>query len=409
MVNPIKLYVDSFRGLSSESWMLALVMLINRAGSMVLPFLGVYMTDHLGFDLKSTGIVLSCYGFGCVFGSWFGGMITDKVGEFKVQYLSLFLSVPMFCIIPLFQTEISLAIIIFLQSSISECFRPANSVAVTQYAKKENLTRVFSLNRLAMNLGFSIGPALGGILSTISYDFLFYCNALGAFFAGVTYVWFFRKRKKRNPDGIKSEEGSTDISPYRDSKFLLFAFSCFMFSLCFFQLLNTLTIFYKQEAHLTQQGIGYILAYSGFIIVLLEMLLVQMAEKKFSLHLTLLIGTILCGISFAMLGFYHKIWYLLLAMTFLCVGEIWTLPFMSTATALRSGVNNKGAYMGLLGIGFSLSFIITPFLGSLIAQKFGFKILWIGTGILMVLTAILFYYVTPWMLKDKDTSTQLKS
>jgi predicted MFS family arabinose efflux permease len=405
MINPIKLYIDSFKGLSNESWMLALVMLINRSGSMVLPFLGIYMSSHLGFGLKETGMVLSCFGFGSVFGSWFGGMITDKIGEFTVQYISLFLSVPMFCLIPFFKTEISLAIIIFLQSSISECFRPANSVAVTKYAKKGNLTRAFSLNRLAMNLGFSIGPALGGILSTISYDFLFYSNALGALLAGITYVWFFRNRKYRNEEEVAEKSESIDISPYRDFKFILFAFACFLFSVCFFQLLNTLTLFYKQEAQLTPQGIGYILAYSGFIIVLMEMMLVQIADKKFRLQTTLFLGTFLCGVSFFMLGFGHAIWFLILSMTLLCIGEIWTLPFMSTATALRSGVNNKGAYMGLLGIGFSLSFIITPFLGTLIAQQFGFTVLWIGTGILMGITAILFYFITPWMLGNKSNET----
>lgn len=401
MINPFKLYIDSFKGLSPESWMLAVVMLINRSGSMVLPFMGIYMTDHLGFGLKETGIVLSCYGFGAVFGSWFGGMITDKIGEFKVQYLSLFLSVPLFCLIPLFKTELSLAIIIFIQSSISDCFRPANSVAVTKYAKKGNLTRAFSLNRLAMNLGFSIGPALGGVLSTISYDFLFYFNAVGALLAAITYVWFFRNRKYRNEEEVLESKAITDISPYRDGKFILFSFACFLFSVSFFQLLNTLTIFYKQEAHLSQQGVGYILAYSGFIIVLMEMMLVQIADKKFRLQTTLFLGTLLCGISFFMLGFGTAVWFLVLSMTILCIGEIWTLPFMSTATALRSGVNNKGAYMGLLGIGFSLSFIITPFLGTLIAQNYGFTILWIGTGILMAITAMMFYFITPWMLGDK--------
>lgn len=404
-MNILRSYINTYKGLSPESWMLAVVMLINRSGSMVLPFLGVYMSSYLGFGLKETGLVLSCYGFGSVFGSWFGGMITDKIGEFKVQCLSLFLSVPMFCIIPLFQTEASLALIIFLQSSISECFRPANSVAVTKYAKKENLTKAFSLNRLAVNLGFSIGPALGGILSAISYDLLFYVNALGALLAGITYVKFFRNRTHRNEiEDSKFNPQSKELSPYRDLKFILFCVICFLFSLSFFQLLNTLTLFYKQEAKLSQQNIGFILGYSGFIIVLLEMALVDIAEKKLKVHQTLFLGTFLCAISFTMLAFDTQVWYLVLSMTFLCVGEIWALPFMSTVTALRSGNFNKGAYMGLLGMGFSLSFIITPFLGTMIAENFGFKVLWILTGILMLLTAVSFYYATRWILEDKMKS-----
>ncbi|ROI06431.1 MFS transporter [Chryseobacterium sp. G0240] len=386
--------------------MLALVMLINRAGSMVLPFLGVYMTDHLHFSIENSGIVLSFFGIGSVIGSWLGGMITDKIGEYRVQSLSLLLSVPLFCLIPLFTTEAGLAGIILAQSIVSETFRPANSVAITKYAKPENITRAFSLNRMAVNLGFSIGPALGGILSAISYEFLFFSNALAALLAGLMYIWFFRKRTRLARREARKVKQAIIIkkenSPYRDGKFLVYSLFCMLFSICFFQLFSTLTIFYKDTAHLSQQNIGYILGYSGFLIVLLEMGFVQLAEKYFTLAFTMLLGTFLCGFSYAMLAFDHSMAVLLVSMTLLCIGEIWTLPFMSTITALRSGKNNKGAYMGLNGMSFSLAFIITPYVGTLIADKLGFNTLWIGTGILAVLIAVAFYFIIPWMLEDKN-------
>nr|WP_314497433.1 MFS transporter [uncultured Chryseobacterium sp.] len=402
----IHLYTSSFKGLSKESWMLALVMLINRSGSMVLPFLGVYMTAYLHFSIENTGIVLSFFGIGSVIGSWLGGYITDKVGEYKVQYLSLLLSVPLFCLIPVFKTEAGVALIILLQSIVSDSFRPANSVAITKYAKLENITRAFSLNRMAVNLGFSIGPALGGILSAISYEFLFYSNALGALLAGLMYILFFYKRNKLAKIKAKKVKEAVEIkkenSPYRDGKFLIYCFFCMLFSICFFQLFSTLTIFYKDTAHLSQESIGYILGYSGFLVVLLEMGLVQIAEKYFSLARTMFLGTFICGLSYALLGFDYSIVTLVISMSLLSAGEIWALPFMSTITALRSGKNNKGAYMGLNGISFSIAFIITPYLGTLIAEKFGFSFLWIGTGISATLIAVGFYFVVPWMLKEKE-------
>nr|WP_235131391.1 MFS transporter [Chryseobacterium sp. PS-8] len=401
----IHLYTNSFKGISKESWMLALVMLINRAGSMVLPFLGVYMTDHLKFSIENTGIVLSFFGIGSVIGSWLGGFITDRIGEYRVQYLSLLLSVPLFCMIPLFKTEIGVATIILLQSIVSDSFRPANSVAITKYAKPENITRAFSLNRMAINLGFSIGPALGGILSAISYEFLFFSNAFTALVAGILYIVFFRKRnilaKLKSRKVQEAIEIKKENSPYRDGKFLVYCFFCMLFSICFFQLFSTLTIFYKDTAHLSQQSIGYILGYSGFLVVLLEMGLVQVAEKYFSLAVTMLLGTFICGFAYAMLGFDYSIVTLVISMSLLCVGEIWALPFMSTITALRSGKNNKGAYMGLNGISFSIAFIVTPTLGTFIAERFGFTILWIGTGVLATIIAIAFYYIVPWMIGDR--------
>jgi predicted MFS family arabinose efflux permease len=409
-VKLISVYTSSFKGLSEESWMLAWVMLINRAGSMVLPFLGVYMTAHLHFSIENSGIVLSFFGIGSVLGSWLGGMITDKIGEYRVQSLSLLLSVPLFCLIPLFKTEVGLAAIILAQSIVSETFRPANSVAITKYARPENLTRAFSLNRMAVNLGFSIGPALGGILSAISYEFLFYSNALAALLAGLMYIRFFGERNKKAVKETKKVKEVIVIkkenSPYRDGKFLLYCFFCMLFSICFFQLFSTLTIFYKDTAHLSQQNIGYLLGYSGFLIVLLEMGFVQIAEKYFSLAFTMLIGTFLCGVSYAMLAFDYTLITLVVSMTLLCIGEIWTLPFMSTITAMRSGENNKGAYMGLNGISFSLAFIVTPYVGTMIADKLGFTVLWIGTGVLATGIAVALYFIIPWMLKDKKQTKE---
>lgn len=406
MVKLFRIYTDSFKDLSKEAWMLSIVMLINRSGSMVLPFLGVYMTDHLDFSLKNTGIILSFYGIGSVIGNWIGGYFTDKFGEYWVQVLSLFLSAPLFLLIPLFQTIEGMALIILIQSCITECFRPANSVAITKYARPENLTRAFSLNRMAVNLGYSIGPALGGILSSISYNFLFAFNTIGALVAGIIYVQFFKKRnkifnKKQKLKPIDLSIKQSKQSPYKDFPFLLFSFLCMIFSVCFFQFFNTIPIFYKEVAHLDQASIGYILGYSGFIIVVLEMLMVNLAEKHLSVAQTLFIGAISCALAYSLLAMNHHIIMLLLSMTILSVSEILALPFMSTVTAIRSERGNKGAYMGLNGMAFSISFILTPFLGTNIASNYGFDTLWIGSAVVLSISGIGLYFLINRMLPHK--------
>ncbi len=402
----LRIYADSFKGLSKEAWMLSIVMLINRSGSMVLPFLGVYMTDQLEFSIKESGIVLSFYGVGSVIGSWLGGYFTDKFGEYRVQSTSLFLSAPLFLLIPIFTSVEGMALIILLQSIISETFRPANSVAITKYARPENLTRAFSLNRMAINLGFSIGPALGGILSSVSYELLFITNAVGAILAGIFYVRFFRKRhkiyqKKMKEKPIVKETMEKELSPYKDFPFLVYCLLCAIFSVCFFQFFNTIPIFYKEVAHLDQKSIGYILGYSGFIIVVLEMLVVNFADKYLTIAKTLLYGILMCSVAYAMLAINHHISLILLSISILSVGEILVLPFMSTITALRSGKTNQGAYMGLNGMTFSISFIITPLLGTSVASDLGFNTLWIGSGVVLALAGIAMYFVVNWLLPDK--------
>ena len=403
----IKIYVDSYSGLSKESWMLAIVMLLNRTGSMVLPFLGIYLTDKLGFTLEESGIVLSCFGIGSLLGSFLGGYLTDKLGNFKVQALSLVLSAPLFAILPHFQTLESASIMMLILSAVTMLFIPANSVAITKYAKKENITRAFSLNRMAVNLGFSFGPALGGFLSTYSYDLLFYGNAIAALFASIAFIKFFYNRKERNEvDTVESEEVTTnkpvkERNAYTDWQFLLFTVFCSTFCIAFFQILNTLPLFYKEVVKLDQTEIGLLIGFSGFCVFLFEMLIVHWAEKKFTITEILFYGSIVTAISYSVFGFTHYLLFMYMAIFLMSIGEMLVLPFLSTVTALRAGVKNKGAYMGINGLSGAIAFIVSPFIGTYIATKYNFDLLWFGTAIVLLITAIGFKFTTKQLTGNK--------
>jgi len=392
----LRLYLDAYRGLSAPAWMLALVMLINRSGAMVIPFLGVYMINHLSFSLEDTGTVLSCFGIGAVAGSFAGGWLTDKVGHFKVQLFSLILTVPMFFLLPELNTVMKLAIGVFMLSLISETFRPANSVSIAYYSKPDNIIRSFSLNRMAMNLGFSIGPALGGFLAAISYTFLFYGNAIAAFLSAILFFIYFRNKKgneKKVSEVVIEQTAVKERSPYKDVLFMLFSILCSIFTVCFFQLLSTLPLYYREVYQMTEANIGVILAFSGVVVFLLEMLLVHIAEKRLSPRDIIVLGTLLCGFSFLILNLAHGMWVLYTAMFVLCLAEILAMPFMATITLQRSTLKTRGAYMGINALSVSVAHVFSPFVGTRVAAVYGFPVLWWGTAIVLLLTSIGFFFV----------------
>lgn len=392
----LRLYLDAYRGLSAPAWMLALVMLINRSGAMVIPFLGVYMINHLSFSLEDTGTVLSCFGIGAVAGSFAGGWLTDKVGHFKVQLFSLILTVPMFFLLPELNTVVKLAVGVFVLSLISETFRPANSVSIAYYSKPDNIIRSFSLNRMAMNLGFSIGPALGGFLAAISYTFLFYGNAVAAFFSAILFFIYFRNRKgneKKASEVAMEKAEIKERSPYKDVLFMLFSILCSIFTICFFQLLSTLPLYYREVYQMTEANIGVILAFSGVVVFLLEMLLVHLAEKRLSPRDIIVLGTVLCGFSFLILNLAHGMWVLYTAMFVLCLAEILAMPFMATITLQRSTIKTRGAYMGINALSVSAAHVFSPFIGTRVAAVYGFPVLWWGTAIVLLLTSVGFFFV----------------
>jgi len=391
-------YINTYKGLSRESWMLSVVMLINRSGAMVMPFMGIYMHQEFGYSLTEVGLALSTYGVGSLLGSWLGGWLCDRIGNYKTQLVSLFASAPLYCILPFFTSLTTISVLLFFLSIAFEIFRPANSVAITRYARKENITRAFSLNRMAMNLGFSIGPAIGGFLSEYSFYLLFFVNGTACILAAIVFIIFFRKRKIRNPklhpQSLTHQYPNVQVqrSPYTDYAFLTFTLCCAFFAIAFFQLLNTLPIFLDQGVGLSKNGIGLVMGFSGLVIVLLEMPVVALVERKFTIVEVMVWGTIITAVSFFLYVVNQSVFMIYCAMILLSIGEILVMPFMSTITALRSGQKNKGAYMGVNGVSMGIGLIVSPYLGTFIADRFGFSILWTGTFFLLIIAAIGYKY-----------------
>ncbi len=389
-------YICAYKGLSKATWLLALVMFINQSGSMVLPFLGVYMATVLDFSLQNAGIVLSMFGVGSILGSFIGGWLTDQFGSFKIQVCSLFGSIPFFLIVPLFNTFENLCVAIFFLSLIKELFRPANSASVSFYAKPENITRAFSLNRMALNLGYSIGPAIGGFLAAVSYNFLFYANACMSFIAGTLFIIYFKNRAGNAPKKVIAEKAATVAkvkSAYTDGIFLIFSFFIAIYAFCFFQILNTLPLFYKNVAFMNEKEVGLLMGFNGIVVFVLEMALVHFAEKKFTLSANMIIGSLFCGAAFLVLIPSHTQFILFSSIFLISISEILIMPFASTVAVNRSLPSNRGSYMGLNGISFSIAFITSPLLGTYIAENFGFTNLWIVNCTMIAITSIGFYFI----------------
>src|SRR5262245_55024007 len=176
------------RGLPREVWVLSLATLINKAGSMVLAFLALYLTRQLGFSVGTAANVLFLYGAGALVAAPVSGILSDKLGPIRIMRGSLLLSGLVMLVFPLAK---SLGLVIALtltMSVLAEAFRPANLTIFGDLVRPDQRKAGFALNRLAINLGMSVGPAVGGFLALISFRWLFIVNGITAIVAGVILV-----------------------------------------------------------------------------------------------------------------------------------------------------------------------------------------------------------------------------
>ena len=175
--NALRKYLSNFKGFSREIWILTLVTFINRAGTMVLPFLSKYLKEDLHFSYSQVGWIMVCFGAGSMIGSWLGGKLSDKIGFYRIMIFSLLTTGLALFVMQYITTFVGLCVAMFLLMAIADMFRPAMFVSLNVYAKPENRTRALTLVRLAINLGFAAGPALGGlIIMNIGYKGLFWVD-----------------------------------------------------------------------------------------------------------------------------------------------------------------------------------------------------------------------------------------
>lgn len=361
---------------------------------MVVPFMTMYLTQHYGVSIGKAGLVMSLFGLGAIVGALIGGKLVDSIGYYYVQLGALMGGGIMFIVLGLMHSYVSICITTFVLAIMNESFRPANTVAIAHYSKEQNRTRSYSLNRLAINLGWAVGGALGGILASFNYSLLFWVDGITNLSAAVLlYITLSPKRNSATEKKVKEKVSLSKNSVYKDKTYLVFIFLVFIFALCFFQLFTTIPVFFKEKLNLSVFFIGMIMALNGLIIAVFEMITIFKLEgRRPSLHY-ISSGVILVSVSFLILNVpaYSPAVIALTAMIFLTFGEILAMPFMNAWWIGRTLQNNRGQYAALFTVAWASAQTVGPFAGSLIAEHFGYKILWIIVSALCFVLAIFYF------------------
>lgn len=376
----LSLYKRAYSGLSRETWFLSLVILINRSGTMVLPFMTMYATQKLGFSIVQAGIIMALFGAGSVVGAFIGGKVTDTFGFYNVQLFALFGGGIMFIIVGYLSSYVTLCIGVFFLSMINESFRPANSTAIAHYSKPENRTRSYSLNRLAINLGWAFGSAIGGFLAAKNYHLLFWVDGITNISAGVLLLFVLPVPKNVRQNLIIQKEKRKELanaSAYNDKAYLSFIVLTSMFAFCFFQMFTILPVYLKTQLHLNESLIGTLMAINGIIIAFFEMVLVFKIERSAKPYRFITYGVWLTGISFAMYNLLSGEFFVaLISILVITVGEMLCMPLMNTYWIGRSSDHNRGQYAALYTMAWGIAQIAGPSVGGWVADNYSFTALW---------------------------------
>ena len=401
--NALRNYINNFKGFSREVWILTLITFINRAGTMVLPFLSKYLKEDLNFTYSQVGWIMVCFGLGSMLGSWLGGKLSDKIGFYKIMVFSLFTSGLLFFGLQYITSFYPLCFAIFGIMVVADMFRPAMFVSLGTYARPENRARAFTLVRLAINLGFAAGPALGGlIIMGMGYGGLFWVDGLSCIIS-ISIFALLVKEKKAIIHATESSKNAVVESVFKDKIFWIFLFISFVSALLFFQVFTTLPIYHSEKYGLTEFQTGLLMTMNGLLIFFLEMPIVSIYEKKNTNKLKLILsGCLMMTFSFFVLLLDTFAGILVISMFIMTFGEMFIFPFSNSFALSRAPKGHEGRYMALFTMSFSLAHVGSSKLGMELIAYFGYKINWIFMGSLGFVATLACVYLLRLYQKEKE-------
>jgi len=343
---------------------------------MVIPFMSIYCIQELHFSILEAGTIMTLFGVGSISGAFVGGKLTDRIGFYDLQVSSLFTGGILFIVLCYQHTFFGMAAGALILSFCNESFRPANQTAIAHYSNEENRTRSYSLNRLAVNLGWGVGGALGGFLAAINYRLLFWADGCTNLLAAVLLLLLMpRSAVKKTIE--KPDKNVVKASPYKDKVYLFFIFLATLFCMCFYEFVIIEPVFFKIRWHFSERLIGSLMAMNGIIIAVTEMVLVHSLEGKRNKIFYIAIGTLITGLAYSLfnvmpVGLSSAIFIVVLV----TIGEMLSMPFMNSFWISRTNTYNRGSYAALYAMAWAAAQILSPYFGSRLIDYGGFPSLW---------------------------------
>lgn len=383
---------------------------------MVLPFLTLYLTVDRRLPASTAGLAITIYGISAIVIAPLSGRLSDRLGGLRIMKTSLVLSGMVLLIFSFVHSLSVIFAVTAVWAITSEAFRPPSMAIIGELAGPQQRKAAFALTRLAINLGMSIGPVVGGFLAMHSFKLLFYVDGATSLLAGALIAilpW-----RQFNPQSAKKDvvqKTNDDIIPrrlrysdvLRDRLFIYFLLAMIPIELVFFQPLAAMPLFLVRDLHMTEAGFGALLAINTVIIILVEVAL-NAAMADWTHRYAIALGALLVGAGFGALIFVNSVSTAGATVVIWTFGEMIMLPASSAFVSDIAPSKQAGAYMGLYTMGFSVAVAIGPWLGTQILEHHGSDAVWIGTFVCGCVTTVMIWFLPAIAHKDR-TSGQYKA
>jgi MFS family permease len=344
---------------------------VNRLGGFLQVFVVLYLVDQ-GNTAAQAGVALGAYGAGSVVGMLAGGSLSDRFGARRTIVASMAGSAILLLGVLYTPSYLAKVALITAVGAFSQAYRPAVASALSAMVPPDRQVMIFAMHRLAINVGTTMLPLLGVALISVSYDLLFWGEALLALgYSTIAAVAL--------PPGQLSHREDQHKGGYRilltDRRYLLFLFGLFGLALIYVQCLAVLPLAVRERG-MSTAVYATLIVINGALVIALE-LVVATRVQRWRARMAVVTGLLLTAVGMSL---YAPVWGVA---GFVAATVIWTLGEIVGAPttyfvypAGAGPASHRGRYLGAANGVYGLGTAIGPMIGVLLWTRVGDAVWW---------------------------------
>lgn len=358
--------LNPYRGMPREIYVIFVARIINAIGAFVMPLMTIILTQSIGLSKEMAGFYLSIAGIINLPASLLGGKIADSFGRKKVILFFNGIAIALYVVAGGMQPSMEMVYVIILAGAAMTTAGPAHDSLIADLTTPANRNGAYALTYMGWNIGFAVGPVMGGLLYQYHLSWVFIGDALTAFLALMLVLFFIKETIHTTHEEIEDEdrclerreEGS--IFQVLRKRPILVYFAIIMFGYNFtysqwsFMLpMQTIELFPGKGA----QYFGFVAGFNGLIVMLFTPIITKLADKLTDLRRAV-IGGVLYAVGFGMLGVLNSLFFLFVWAFVFTLGEIIlaisVTPFIANHTPASHRGRMSSVIPMLSGLGFTL-------------------------------------------------------
>ncbi len=378
-----------------QFWLLMFASFIDMlGGSLIFPFFSLYLTQKFNVGMTQVGTMFLVWALTSgVIGNVLGGAMADKFGRKANMIFGLIASATSALLMVVIKDILIFYIAIAIVGIFEDIAGPARQAMIADLVPENLRADAYSIFRIVFNLSVTIGPAIGGLMASRSFDLLFIADVIISL-AVALFVFLFLNETKpqtRNSGSEREETLRQSLRGYglvlKDKLFVAFIFVSILSTLMYFNMNSSLSVFLVNHRGLSSEKFGLILSLNAGMVVLLQMLFTRLTAK-WKPMLAIAFGNVLYVIGFSMYGFVHSYAMYLLAMVIITVGEMIYAPKEQSLVADFAPKHMRGRYMAMRSFAWIIPVAIAPLGAGLIMDNLEPSLVWYAAGFVGLLSVL---------------------